>query len=215
MNIEVLLFANLKDVNDESVNNYEVNKNLFEVNNFEAKKGQMFFLADSENTDWSTLIVGTSGCESEYDFVNLGAKIGKKIGKDSDIKLVQKAKNLDIYSIEFGLLISTYSFDEFKSEKSSSIDFKVIDSDYSEEIQNKIQSIFWVRDMVNYPALTKSPEFFQEKVEDLVGDLDINLTIFDEKWILENNMGGVAGVAQGSERAPKFLVGEYNPNAEK
>ena len=27
MNIEVLLFANLKDVNDESVNNYEVNKN--------------------------------------------------------------------------------------------------------------------------------------------------------------------------------------------
>ncbi len=215
MNIEVLLFANLKDVNDDSVNNYEVNKNLFEVNNFEAKKGQMFFLADSENTDWSTLIVGTGGCESEYDYVNLGAKIGKKIGKDSDIKLVQKAKNLDMYSIEFGLSISTYSFDEFKSEKSSSIDFKVIDSDYSEEIQNKIQSIFWVRDMVNYPALTKSPEFFQEKVEDLVGGLDINLTIFDEKWILENNMGGVAGVAQGSERAPKFLVGEYNPNAEK
>jgi leucyl aminopeptidase len=175
----------------------------------------MFFLADSENTDWSTLIVGTGGCESEYDYVNLGAKIGKKIGKNSDIKLVQKAKNLDIYSIEFGLSISTYSFDEFKSEKSSSIDFKVIDSDYSEEIQNKIQSIFWVRDMVNYPALTKSPEFFQEKVKDLVGGLDINLTIFDEKWILENNMGGVAGVAQGSERAPKFLVGEYNPNAEK
>ena len=215
MNIEVLLFANLKDVNDDSVNNYEVNKNLFEVNNFEAKKGQMFFLADSENTDWSTLIVGTGGCESEYDYVNLGAKIGKKIGKNSDIKLVQKAKNLDIYSIEFGLSISTYSFDEFKSEKSSSIDFKVIDSDYSEEIQNKIQSIFWVRDMVNYPALTKSPEFFQEKVEDLVGGLDINLTIFDEKWILENNMGGVAGVAQGSDRSPKFLVGEYTPNAKK
>ena len=38
----------------------------------------MFFLADSDNTDWSTLIVGTGGCKSEYDFVNLGAKIGKK-----------------------------------------------------------------------------------------------------------------------------------------
>jgi leucyl aminopeptidase len=215
MNVKVLLITNLEDINAESVNDYEINKKLFEVNKFEAKKGQMFFLADSDAEDWSTLIVGTDGCDSEYDFVNLGAKIGKKIGKDSDIKLVQNSKDLDFYSIEFGLEISTYSFDEFKSEKSTDINFKVIDSEYSDEIKNKIHSIFWVRDMVNYPALTKSPEFFQEMVEGLIDGLDINLTVFDEKWILENNMGGVAGVAQGSDRSPKFLVGEYNPNAKK
>ena len=215
MKIKVLLITNLEDINAESVNDYEINKKLFEVNKFEAKKGQMFFLADSDDADWSTLIVGTDGCDSEYDFVNLGAKIGKKIGKDSDIKLVQNSKDLDLYSIEFGLEISTYSFDEFKSEKSTDINFKVIDSEYSDEIKNKIHSIFWVRDMGNYPALTKSPEFFQEMVEGLIDGLDINLTVFDEKWILENNMGGVAGVAQGSDRSPKFLVGEYNPNAKK
>lgn len=215
MKIKVLLITNLGDINAESVNDYEINKKLFEVNKFEAKKGQMFFLADSDDADWSTLIVGTDGCDSEYDFVNLGAKIGKKIGKDSDIKLVQNSKDLDLYSIEFGLEISTYSFDEFKSEKSTDINFKLIDSEYSDEIKNKIHSIFWVRDMVNYPALTKSPEFFQEMVEGLIDGLDINLTVFDEKWILENNMGGVAGVAQGSDRSPKFLVGEYNPNAKK
>ena len=215
MKIKVLLITNLEDINAESVNDYEINKKLFEVNKFEAKKGQMFFLADSDDADWSTLIVGTDGCDSEYDFVNLGAKIGKKIGKDSDIKLVQNSKDLDLCSIEFGLEISTYSFDEFKSEKSTDINFKVIDSEYSDEIKNKIHSIFWVRDMVNYPALTKSPEFFQEMVEGLIDGLDINLTVFDEKWILENNMGGVAGVAQGSDRSPKFLVGEYNPNAKK
>ena len=215
MKIKVLLITNLEDINAESVNDYEINKKLFEVNKFEAKKGQMFFLADSDDADWSTLIVGTDGCDSEYDFVNLGAKIEKKIGKDSDIKLVQNSKDLDLYSIEFGLEISTYSFDEFKSEKSTDINFKVIDSEYSDEIKNKIHSIFWVRDMVNYPALTKSPEFFQEMVEGLIDGLDINLTVFDEKWILENNMGGVAGVAQGSDRSPKFLVGEYNPNAKK
>ena len=215
MNIEVLLIENMDDVNAELINNYEVNKNLFQVNKFKAKKGQMFFLADSDNSEWSTLIVGASGCDSEYDFVNLGAKIGKKIGKDCDIKLLQKNNDFDMYSIEFGLAISTYSFDEFKSEKTPDINFNVIDSEYSEEIQNKIHSIFWVRDMVNYPALTKSPDFFQQMVEELVNDLDINLTIFDEKWLLENNMGGVVGVAQGSERSPKFLVGEYNPEAKK
>ena len=215
MNIEVLIIENMDDVNAELINNYEVNKNLFQVNKFEAKKGQMFFLADSDNSEWSTLIVGAKGCDSEYDFVNLGAKIGKKIGKDCDIKLLQKNNDFDMYSIEFGLAISTYSFDEFKSEKTPDINFNIIDSEYSEEIQNKIHSIFWVRDMVNYPALTKSPDFFQQMVEELVNDLDINLTIFDEKWLLENNMGGVVGVAQGSERSPKFLVGEYNPEAKK
>ena len=215
MNIEVLIIENMDDVNAELINNYEVNKNLFQVNKFEAKKGQMFFLADSDNSEWSTLIVGAKGCDSEYDFVNLGAKIGKKIGKDCDIKLLQKNNVFDMYSIEFGLAISTYSFDEFKSEKTPNINFNVIDSEYSEEIQNKIRSIFWVRDMVNYPALTKSPDFFQQMVEDLINGLDINLTIFDKKWLLENNMGGVVGVAQGSERSPKFLVGEYNPEAKK
>ena len=215
MNIEVLIIENMDDVNAELINNYEVNKNLFQVNKFKAKKGQMFFLADSDNSEWSRLIVGAKGCDSEYDFVNLGAKIGKKIGKDCDIKLLQKNNDFDMYSIEFGLAISTYSFDEFKSEKTPDINFNVIDSEYSEEIQNKIHSIFWVRDMVNYPALTKSPDFFQQMVEELVNDLDINLTIFDEKWLLENNMGGVVGVAQGSERSPKFLVGEYNPEAKK
>ena len=43
MNIEVLLIENLEDVNAESINNYEVNKNLFEAEKFEAKTGQMFF----------------------------------------------------------------------------------------------------------------------------------------------------------------------------
>ena len=215
MNIEVLLIDNHEEINNELINSYEVNKNLFEINKFEAKKGQMFFLADSDNNEWSTLIVGVNDCKSEYDFVKLGSMIGKKIGQDCDVKFIEIAKNIDIYSIEFGLTISTYSFDEFKSEKNPDINFKVIDSEHSEEIQNKIDSIFWVRDMVNYPALTKSPEFFQQMVEDLVGGLEVNLTSYDEEWISQNNMGGVIGVSQGSERSPKFLVGEYNPKAKK
>ena len=215
MNIEVLLIDNLEEINNESIKNYEVNKNLFEINKFEAKKGQMFFLADSDKNEWSTLIVGVNGCKSEYDFVKTGSMIGKKIGQDCEVKFIKIAKNIDIYSIEFGLQISTYSFDDFKSEKTPDVNFKVIDSEHYEEIQNKIDSIFWVRDMVNYPALTKSPEFFQQMVEDLVGGLDVNLTSFDEEWISQNNMGGVLGVSQGSERSPKFLVGEYNPEAKK
>src|SRR6056300_2032152 len=69
--------------------------------------------------------------------------------------------------------------------------------------------------MVNYPAITKSPDFFEEQVKELIKNLNIKFSSFDEKWIKENNMGGVIGVAQGSERPPKFLIGEYNPDAKK
>ena len=216
MKIEVVLIDSIDGDNLTSLKNYDENKNLFEINKFEAKKNQMVFLANLDSSDEvSTLVVGTKGCETAYEFVNLGSLIGKKIGQDCDIQLISKSDNLDIFSIEFGIAISSYNFDNFKSKKNPERNFKILDSSHNEEIQNKIDSIFWVRDMVNYPAITKSPDFFEEQVEELIKNLNIKLESYDEEWLRENNMGGVVGVAQGSERPPKFLIGEYNPDAKK
>jgi leucyl aminopeptidase len=216
MKVEVVLIDSIEGDNLTSLKNYEENKNLFEINKFEANKNQMLFLANLDNSDEvSTLVVGTNGCNTAYDFVNLGSLIGEKIDQECDIQLISKSNNLDIFSIEFGICISSYNFDNYKSKKNPKRNFKILDSSNTEEIQNKIDSIFWVRDMVNYPAITKSPDFFEEQVEKLIQNLNIKFSSFDEKWIKENNMGGVIGVAQGSERPPKFLIGEYNPDAKK
>jgi len=216
MKVEVVLIDSIEGDNLTSLKNYEENKNLFEINKFEANKNQMLFLANLDNSDEvSTLVVGTNGCNTAYDFVNLGSLIGEKIDQECDIQLISKSNYLDIFSIEFGICISSYNFDNYKSKKNPKRNFKILDSSNTEEIQNKIDSIFWVRDMVNYPAITKSPDFFEEQVEKLIQNLNIKFSSFDEKWIKENNMGGVIGVAQGSERPPKFLIGEYNPDAKK
>ncbi|MBL6628923.1 MAG: leucyl aminopeptidase [Candidatus Actinomarina sp.] len=216
MKVEVVLIDSIEGDNLTSLKNYEENKNLFEINKFEANNNQMLFLANLDNSDEvSTLVVGTNGCNTAYDFVNLGSLIGEKIDQECDIQLISKSNNLDIFSIEFGICISSYNFDNYKSKKNPKRNFKILDSSNTEEIQNKIDSIFWVRDMVNYPAITKSPDFFEEQVENLIQNLNIKFSSFDEKWIKENNMGGVIGVAQGSERPPKFLIGEYNPDAKK
>ena len=212
MKIEVLL----TDQVNESINDYDKNRILFEANKFEAKKNQMFYTPNYNSTDDTAfLIVGTDGCKSEYDFVDLGASIGKNINNDCDLKLTAISENLDMYLIELGIMLSTYQFENFKSTKSPEININVLNSEFSKEIENKVNSIFWVRDMVNFPALTKSPEFFQTKVEELIDGLNISFKSYDEEWIKENNMGGVIGVSQGSERSPKFLVGEYNPKAKK
>ena len=212
MKIEVVL----TDQVNENIDNYDENRNLFEANKFEAKKNQMFYMSNLNSTgETTTLIVGTDGCESDYDFVDLGATIGKKINSDCDLKLTIISENLNTYLIELGIILSTYRFENFKSQKTQEIDINILDSEFSTEIENKVSSIFWVRDMVNFPALTKSPEFFQAKVEELIDGLDISFKSHDEEWLKENNMGGVIGVSQGSERSPKFLIGEYNTKAKK
>ena len=79
MRIEVVL----TDQVNENIANYDENRNLFEANQFEAKKNQMFYMSNLNSTgEATTLIVGTDGCESDYDFVDLGAKIGKKINSN-------------------------------------------------------------------------------------------------------------------------------------
>ena len=212
MKIEVLL----TDKVNENIDNYDENRNLFEANQFEAKKNQMLYMSKLNSTeDSATLIVGTDGCESEYDFVDLGASIGKKINNDCDLKLTAISQNLNTYLIELGIMLSTYRFENFKSKKSPKIKINILDSEFTTEIENKVDSIFWVRDMVNFPALTKSPEFFESKVQELIDGLNISFKSYDEKWIKENKMGGVIGVSQGSERTPKFLIGEYNTKAKK
>ena len=183
MKIEVLL----TDQVNESIDNYDENRILFEANKFEAKKNQLFYMSNYNSTDETAfLIVGTDGCKSEYDFVNLGTSIGKKINNDCDLKLTAIAENLNMYLIELGIMLSTYRFENFKSTKSPEIHINILNSEFSMEIENKVNSIFWVRDMVNFPALTKSPEFFQEKVEELIDGLNISLKSHDEKWIKEN-----------------------------
>ena len=212
MRIEVVL----TDQVNENIANYDENRNLFEANQFEAKKNQMFYMSNLNSTgEATTLIVGTDGCESDYDFVDLGAKIGKKINSNCDLKLTIISENLNTYLIELGIILSTYRFENFKSQKTQEIDINILDSEFSTEIENKVSSIFWVRDMVNFPALTKSPEFFENKVKELIDGLDISFKSHDEEWLKENNMGGVIGVSQGSERSPKFLIGEYNTKAKK
>ena len=211
MKVQVLL----TDQVNENIDNYDENRNLFEANQFEAKKNQMFYMSNLNSAGETTLIVGTNGCESDYDFVDLGASIGKKINSDCDLKLTIISENLNTYLVELGIMLSTYRFENFKSQKTPEININILDSEFSSEIENKVNSIFWVRDMVNFPALTKSPVFFENKVEELIDGLNISFKSYDGEWLKENNMGGVIGVSQGSERSPKFLIGEYNTKAKK
>ena len=87
------------------------------LTNLRLKKSNALYVKTNSTEDSATLIVGTDGCESEYDFVDLGASIGKKINNDCDLKLTAISQNLNTYLIELGIMLSTYRFENFKSKK--------------------------------------------------------------------------------------------------
>jgi leucyl aminopeptidase len=215
MKISIVLVSDLNKEFFDLFNNRDDISDLLNYYSFTAKKNEIIFITKSlVKSNENIIVVGTNGCDSVEDWVSSGALTGKKIKFNVELSFIDLTKNADLESLEFGIYLSQYSFDYFKSDIGEDYQIDIESSTFSEEIRNKIDSIFWTRDMVNYPALTKSPSFFEEQVKQLIKDTVIKLSSFDDVWLEKNNFGGITGVGSGSERKPKLLVGEYNPDAE-
>ena len=211
MKIDILFLEN--DFNDlEEYFDNETIKEYCETHLFEGKKNQILSVPPSYSKSHNlTFLVGLGENKVDNNFYDIGTLIGSKIESDVEIKFLnfEDEKSLIID----GILYAQYKFNNYKSEDDSSVNnitFKDIDSSINEI---KKDSVFWVRDLINTPALDKSPEEFINKVNELVDSSDIDVEVYDKKWLEENNFGGVLGVGKGSDRPPYFLVGKYNTKA--
>ena len=213
MNIKVFFVENDDLFLENELENIDLVKELIQLNGFSSKSNEIIFLPSECIKDYdSALLVGLEGCSSNSDYLDIGLKIGESLSQNAKLTFVNSSK-LNLYHVEYGIYLSQYNFDEFKSEQQDLLNIEIESDNNSDEIKRKIKSVFWVRDLVNYPSMTKSPKFFIEKVEQLISNLEIKLTVHDHDWLEKNNFGGVIGVGQGSERKPKFLIGEFNPKA--
>ena len=211
MNIDILLLNNALEGYEEYIEK-ESFLEYCETYSFKGERNQLLFIPPSYSKNGNlTYVVGIGEVESEKNFYDLGQFIGSKIGSDAEINFLNFDSDKDL--LIDGILYSQYKFNEYKSEDDSKINEIVFkDLDISEN-KLKQNSIFWVRDLINTPALDKSPEAFIDKVNNLVDSSDIKVEVYDKEWLEENNFGAVLGVGKGSERPPYFLVGKYKPDA--
>jgi leucyl aminopeptidase len=74
----------------------------------------------------------------------------------------------------------------------------------------------WARDMVNEPSNFKTPANMAEAARRLAKDFGLKVEIFEKEKIKELGMGGLLGVAQGSQQPPRFIILSYRgrPSAE-
>ena len=211
MKIDILFLNNEMNGHDEYFDN-DLFQEYCETHSFEGKKNQILSVPPSySKSENLTFIVGLGENKEDINFYDLGTLIGTKINSDAEIKFLNVVEDTNL--IIDGILYVQYKFNNYKSEDDSSVNNITFQDLDSSENEIKKNSVFWVRDLINTPALDKSPEQFINKVKELVDSSGIEVEVYDQKWLEENNFGGVLGVGKGSDRPPYFLVGKYNSKA--
>ena len=211
MKIDILFLNNEMNGHDEYFDN-DLFQEYCETHSFEGKKNQILSVPPSySKSENLTFIVGLGENKEDINFYDLGTLIGSKINSDAEIKFLNVMEDTNL--IIDGILYVQYKFNNYKSDDDSSVNNITFQDLDSSENEIKKNSVFWVRDLINTPALDKSPEQFINKVKELVDSSGIEVEVYDQKWLEENNFGGVLGVGKGSDRPPYFLVGKYNSKA--
>ena len=212
MKIDILFLDTDLKGSEDFINDSSLFEEYCVTHSFEGKANQIIVMPSSySKKENRTYLVGIGEIEDNQELYELGINIGSKIKEDVEVDFL----NIDINIVPVidGILYAQYKFNDYKSADELPINKITFNNEDTTENNIKQSSIFWVRNQINTPALDKSPEEFIQNVNNLVGSSDVNVEVFDQKWLEENNFGGVLGVAKGSDRAPYLVVGKYNEKA--
>jgi leucyl aminopeptidase len=116
-----------------------------------------------------------------------------------------------------GFGLADYKFDELKSKKSERPEFHLqVLGSHSEEItkilkqaQILIDSVCIARRLGDLPGNYLTPTRLGQEVSSLFKGSKAKVTLWDQKQIRKERLGGLLAVAQGSEEAPCFIKIEY------
>ncbi len=212
MKIDILFLDTDLKGSEDFINDSSQFEEYCSTHSFEGKAHQIIVMpASYAKQENRTYLVGIGDIEANQELYELGINIGSKIKEDVEIDFLNI--DINILPIIDGILYAQYKFNDYKSKDELSTNKITFNQEDTTENNIKQSSIFWVRDQINTPALDKSPEEFIQNVNNLVESSDVNVEVFDQQWLEENNFGGVLGVAKGSDRAPYLVVGKYNEKA--
>jgi leucyl aminopeptidase len=118
-----------------------------------------------------------------------------------------------------GLFLGNYTFDKYKEEKKKPTDLKIFlfaqsQRMLSSAIEKSIalsEGINFTKNLQNEPASSQRPFELTDSIKSNLTKAGIKVTVFDEKRIMEMNMGGLLAVGKGSSHKPRFVVAHYKP----
>ncbi|KAF0307812.1 Cytosol aminopeptidase [Amphibalanus amphitrite] len=113
-----------------------------------------------------------------------------------------------------GAHLALWAYDELKAEKSRQkpVELSCTDGD-SEPWRRGVHRAAGqnlARTLMEMPANHLTPTLFCQRVSETMAGLPVEVTVRDEAWIRQNNMGAFLSVARGSVEPPRLLELSYS-----
>lgn len=124
-------------------------------------------------------------------------------------------------AITEGFVLASYKFDELKTKKKDAPENKISVSLLSTKAADKgVKSAFqqgmilaeatnFSRRLGDMPGNLMTPTILANSAAEACKGTKVKATIWDKKRIEKEKMGGLLGVAQGSDQEPRFIILEY------
>ena len=114
-----------------------------------------------------------------------------------------------------GIVLGSYQFLGYKTKKNISFELEsvmVFGSEQKDSIKigtSNAVAVCFARDLGNFPANIATPSKLESFAREIASDGEMTITVMDREEFTRMGMGGLAGVAQGTDEPPKFIVLEY------
>ncbi len=122
-----------------------------------------------------------------------------------------------------GLALGGYEYSAFKSDHTpNALQHVVVVGGGGQRVQAAIdraltisEAVSWARDLVNEPGGSLTPAKLAQQAASVGDKAGFEVTIWDEKEIRKQKLGGLLGVNRGSTLPPRFLHLRYEPDKPK
>ena len=187
---------------------------LLELAKFEGKTGQVLTLPHSEAK--AVVFVGL-GEEASFETIRSGIGNAARV-----VKTGRAVTNLNQIPVEGatravveGAALGGYQFRAYKTEgEGLSLEtLELVDGDEEALAETVVttEATNLARDWVNTPALDKAPEALAETIRAAAESAGLSVEVWDEDRIIDEKLGALLGVAAGSDRPPRLVVVEHQP----
>lgn len=150
----------------------------------------------------------------------LGAAIANTCAKEkiTTLQVTSSTHKEDLLMLAEGIMLASYVFEKYKSEKkNSSLKEVIIVSDEirSHEVQELnllVKAVYTARNLVNEPLSYLTATQLSEEIMQMGKEAGFRVEIYNKSKIQELKMGGLLAVNAGSPNPPTFTVMEYKPD---
>ncbi len=205
---------------------------------FDSSVGSTFIVHTNDDASTQRVLIASIGAIEDISVANLlktGASIARRLVgskcSHADI-IVDPLGHIEQYtlvqSIVEGLLLGAYTFTVHKTqnkENTHTVESAtlVVPAAWKEsaiaaatEAVTVADAVTFTRDMVNEPPSYTTPSYLALKAEQIAKQSSkITCEVFGKEDLIRMKMGGLLGIARGTDVEPKFIRLEYNGGGNK